>query len=141
MNELLIVKLIVLSSCAVCKLIGELWQHNLQRFVMPIILGIGVSITSHTWWMGGTVLLAIAPLCMGYSTYGKSNGFDRGIWLFLIAVAAGLGCLLTGHLAWYFYAPYCILSGVWGSTTRNLWNVIIAPLSGALIGSIIFLVH
>jgi len=83
----------------------------------------------------------IAPLCMGYKDYGSSDGFARAMWLFLVCVGAGLGLFLTGHLAWYFYFPYCILGAVWGGVSRKWWNGIIAPISGALIGSIIFLVH
>ena len=138
---LLIVKLIVLGSCAVCKLIGELWQHNLQRFVMPVILAIGICIILHSFWLGFLDLPMIGALCMGYKDYGSSDGFARAMWLFLVCVGAGLGLFLTGHLAWYFYFPYCILGAVWGGVSRKWWNVIIAPISGALIGSIIFLVH
>jgi hypothetical protein len=141
MNELLIVKLTVLISCAGLKLLGELSWHNAQRFIMPLIIAVGVSIVCHVWWIGAVCLPMIAPLCMGYKDYGKSDGFDRGMWLFLICLTAGLGLTILHHLAWYFYIPYCLVGGIWGATTRGLWNVIIAPLSGALIGSMIFLLH
>jgi hypothetical protein len=78
---------------------------------------------------------------LGYSTYGKSDGFDRAVWLMLIAVAAGLGPALTGHLSWFLYVPWCIVCAIWGGVTRMWWNVIIAPISGLIIGSIIFMVH
>jgi hypothetical protein len=141
MPFLLTVQLIVLSSCAACKLIGELFYHNAQRFIMPIILAIGICIVLHSFYLGFLVLPMIAPLCMGYNDYGPSDGFDRAVWLLLICVAAGIGLALTGHLSWWLYVPWCILGAVWGGVTRMWWNVIIAPISGAYIGLLIFLVH
>jgi hypothetical protein len=141
MPFLLIVQLIVLSSCAVLKLISELFWHDGQRFVMPLVLAIGICIVLHSLWLGFLVLPMIAPLCMGYKDYGSSDGFARAVWLLLICVAAGLGLALTGHLSCWLYVPYCILGAVWGGVTRAWLNLIIAPFSGALIGSIIFLVH
>ena len=90
----MLVQLIVLSSCAVCKLIGELWWHNAQRFIMPVILAVGLCIALKSFWLGLLCLPMIAPLCMGYKDYGKSDGFDRAVWLLLICVAAGLGLKL-----------------------------------------------
>lgn len=141
MSYLLIVKLIVLASCAICKLVGELWNHNFQRFLMPVILLIGVSIITHIWWAGFLVLPMIAPLCMGYSTYGKSDGFDRAVWLMFIVLAEGLGLTMDGHISWFLFIPWVILSAVWGGVTRQWWNVIIAPISGLIIGALILLIN
>jgi len=78
---------------------------------------------------------------LGYSTYGKSDGFDRSVWLMLIVVAAGLGSALTGHLSWFLYAPLVIFAAIWGGVTRNWLNLIIAPISGLIIGAMILLIH
>ena len=137
----MLIQLIVLSSCIVCKLVGELWWHNAQRFFLPVILAIGICLVLHSWWLGFLVLPMIAPLCMGYSTYGKSDGFDRAVWLMLICMAAGLGLFLLHHLVWYFYFPWCILAAVWGGVTRMWLNIVIAPISGAIIGSLILMVR
>ena len=139
--HLLAIKLLVISLCAVLKLIGEVWYHNAQRFIMPVILLIGVSIITHIWWAGFLVLPMIAPLCMGYSTYGKSDGFDRAVWLMLIVLAEGLGLAILHYLSWFIYAPWVILAAVWGGVTRMWWNVIIAPISGLIIGALILLIH
>ena len=133
-------KISIILTCMICKALGEIVNHNFQRFVMPIILAVGICLVLHSWWLGLLVLPMIAPLCMGYKTYGKSDGFDRAVWLLLICVVAGLGLCLLHHLAWYFYVPYCILGAVWGGVTRMWWNVLVAPVSGLLIGSLIFLV-
>ena len=140
MNELLIIKLTVLSLCAVCKLVGELWWHNAQRFIMPVIIAVGVCLVLHSWWLGALVFPMIAPLCMGYSAYGKSDGFDRAVWLMLICVAEGLGLAILHHLSWFYYVPWVILAAVWGGVTRMWWNVIIAPISGIIIGLLILFV-
>lgn len=137
----MIVNLIVLISGAICKTIGELWWHNAQRFILPVIYSGAVSYNSHTWWLGLTTLPMIAPLVMGYKAYGPSDGFDRGMWLFLITVVSGLGPVLTHHLSWLIYIPICILSGIWGATTRQLWNVLIAPVSGVIILAHILFIH
>lgn len=134
-------KIAVIIICAVCKLIGELCWHNAQRFIMPVILGISVSLISHTWWLGITTLPCIAFLVLGYRTYGKSDGFDRAVWLMLIAAAIGLGPFLTGHLGWFVYFPYCVISAVWGGVTRMWLNTVIAPISGAILGSIVLFIH
>lgn len=140
MNPLLI-KLLVVSACAVCKLIGELWWHNAQRFIMPVIIMIGIDIILHSFYLGILCLPMIAPLCMGYSTYGKSDGFNRAVWLMLICLIAGLGLTILHHISWFIYIPWVILSAIWGGVTRMWWNVIIAPISGLIIGSIILLVR
>lgn len=139
--SLLLIKIVVEICCAVCKLVGELWWHNAQRFIMPIILGIGVSVITHVWWLGFTVFPSIGVICLGYKDYGKSDGFDRGAWLAVICAVIGLGCVIFNHLAWYLYIPYIVLGGIWGGVTRNWWNVIIAPISGLIIGSMIWFVH
>jgi len=142
MSLLLIVKLIVLSSCAVCKLLGETMQHNFQRFIMPIILAIGICIVLHSFWLGFLVLPMIAPICLGYQDYGKqSDGFDRAMWLGMILITEGIGLVLMHHVSWFIYVPWCVLGFIWGGVTRSWWNVIIAPISGLIIGSIIFMVH
>lgn len=83
----------------------------------------------------------IVPLCFGYKVYGKSDGFDRGAWLFSICGISALGPAITHHLSWIFYVPWCIIGGIWGATTRQLWNVIIAPITGILIGLLVWFVH
>lgn len=138
---MLILEIVVVLLCGVCKLIGELWWHNAQRYIMPVMLGVTASIVSHVWWLGFCMLPMIGPLVVGYSVYGKSDGFDRGMWLFSICFVAGLGLVISQHVVWYFYIPYCILAGIWGGVSRRWWNVVIAPISGMLIGSIILFVR
>ena len=137
----LVIKLATEAIGAVCKLVGELWWHNAQRFIMPVFYSGAVSWDSHCWWLGLTTLPMIAPLCLGYKTFGPSDGFDRGMWLFLIAVSTGLGPTLTHHESWFAFVPICIVAGIWGATTRALLNIVIAPISGIIILSHIWFIH
>lgn len=136
-------KILFVVLCAVLKLIGELWWHNAQRFILPVVLGMGESmgLWVSCWWIGFTALPAIGPITLGYKDFKLGDAGDRGMWLFLIALTIGAGPFFIHHLPWYFYVPYCIIAGIWGATTRNLKNVIIAPLSGALLGAIVFLIR
>lgn len=136
-----VIKLAVDLACAGLKNIGELFWHDAQRYILPIIYSLAVSVQSHCLWLGLTTLPMILPIDMGYKVYGSSDGFDRGMWLFMACVAAGLGPSLTGHLSWFAYVSICIFSGVWGATTRRFWNVLISPISGWIIGSFIWFIH
>lgn len=134
-------KIAVLLACMGCKLIGETVFNVAQRYIMPVVIAIAVSIIAHTWWVGAVCLPMIGPITLGYKDYGSSNGFARGCWLFVICLVAGLGCLLLHHLSLFYYIPWIIFAGVWGATTRNLPNFIIAPITGLIIGSFICFVH
>jgi len=108
---------------------------------MPVIMAVGICIVLHSWWLGVLCLPMIAPLCMGYKDYGKSDGFDRAVWLLLICLVEGLGLAICHHLSLWLYIPWVILAAVWGGVTRAWLNLIIAPISGLIIGLIIFLVR
>ncbi len=138
--SLLLIKLTIEGIAAVCKLVGELWWNFAQRFILPFFYAIAVSIVSGVWWLGFSVLPMIGTIVLGYK-FTSSDGFNRGLWLFLIVVMAGLGATLLHHESWFAYVPICILSGVWGATTRQLNNIIIAPISGMIIVSNIWFMH
>lgn len=139
-------KLLIIAACAGLKLVGELWWHNAQRYILPVLLGLSISYFSHVWWLGFTTLPMIGILVLGYGDksplkHGLGDASARGMWLFLVTVMAGLGPFLTHHLAWYFYIPYCLIAGILGATLRNIWNVIGSLICGAWIGFIIFWIH
>lgn len=140
------IKFIIIAACALLKFIGELFWHDAQRFILPIILGIGISFITHTWWLGFTTLFMIGALVEGYGSnsplyHSLGDASARGMWMFLVCLLAGLGCFIFHHIGWYFYLPYIILAGIIGSTLRNFNNAIISWISGAWIGIIIFLIH
>ncbi len=136
---------IVIALCALCFFIGGKWQHNFRRYIMPVILGIGISLASHIWWLGLTTLPVIGILVMGYGPKSilykyLSDAGARGMYMFLAAWAIGLGPVLTGHLVLYFYAPYIIIAGILGATLRNLNEIIGDLLFGSFLSSIIIFI-
>ena len=120
------IKLAVLASCVVLKLIGELWWHNAQRYILPVIF---------------SAAPMIGALVLGYKDYGKNDAVARALWLFVICVVASLGPTILGYISWFFFVPYIIASGFVGTTTRNINNLIGAPLNGLTIGLPILFVH
>lgn len=111
-----------------------------RRYIMPFILGVCISIISHTWWLGLTILPVMGTLCLGYKNFGTGN-FSRAMWLFVQAVVIGLGVTITGHLHWYFYVPYIIGAGVLGGVYKN-WKQQIGDLvTGCWLGIIVFFVR
>lgn len=133
-----------LAACAICaglKFVGEIFWHDAQRFIMPVVIAIAVSILTIVWWLGLCVLPMIGPITLGYKDYGSSNGFARGCWLFVICLVGGLGCVIFNHLSIFLYIPWVVLAGVWGATTRNLPNFFIAPITGLIISAFIWFIY
>ena len=125
----------------ICGVLGAWGGYNFlpaRRFILPVVLGFGVSVVTHIWWSGVLVFPLCGTLCIGYANTGK---WWRGMWAFIQAVTAGVGLLLTGHLAWYFYILYCILAGVLGGLYID-WEQILGDLClYSYLGSIILLVR
>lgn len=136
-----LIKIIVEVLCATLKLIGEKWWHNAQRFILPIIYSIGVSLISNCLWLGLTTVPMIGALCLGYKDYGKNDAIARALWLFVICVIAGLVPAILGHLSWFIYIPYIIAAGFIGTLTRNINNSLGAPINGFWIGFPIWFIH
>lgn len=143
---MLTIQLTVIALCAGLKFIGEAFWHNAQRFIMPLVLAAGISYCSHTWWLGLGALLVIADITQGYGPKSwlykwLGDAGARGMWLFMAAVLIGIVPCLTHHLMPFIYVLWAIGAGILGATTRNLWNVIIAPITGAWLGLIVFMVR
>lgn len=146
MSDVVVNQFAVVIFCAICKLIGELWWHNAQRFIMPIGLALDIWYSTHVWYLGLSTLLVIADITQGYGPKSwiyklLGDAGARGMWLFLAAFFIGVGPVITHHLSLLVYIPYCLVAGVFGATTRNLWNVIIAPVAGAWLGAVVIFIH
>ncbi len=143
---MIVIKLLTIVICAVLNFIGGWKWHNARRYFMPVILGASISLVSHMWWLGLTVLPVMGILSIGYGEKSilwkyLTDAGARGMWMFLSALAIGLGCVIAGHLAWFIYVPYCILAGVLGATLRNMNEIIGDLLFGAFLASIILFVR
>lgn len=109
-----------------------------RRYFIPILLGITVSLITHTWWLGLCCLPAIGTLSIGYS---KDGNFGRALWIGLQCFVLGLGVVLFQHLSVWFYVPYVIGGCVLGGLYRNWPQVIGDLVTGTYLASFIFLVH
>lgn len=125
----------------ICAALNSLGGHGflwMRRYVMPVIIGVSLSIIIHIWWVGLMVLPVMGTLCLGY--FGK--GFwGRGSWLALQALIIGLGLFLTNHLSWYFYIPYVLVSLLLGGFLYDLEQIIGDIIFGVGLSSIVFLVR
>ena len=135
---LLTVKLIIDLACGALFAWGGFDFLAARRYIMPCVIAIYLSIVCHIYWLGLTVLPVCGTLCLGYS--GTKGGY-RGFWLFLQSFVIGLGLFLTGHLSWYFYLPYVIISGILGSTLFDVFQILSDSIFGCWLGMIVFIVH
>lgn len=135
----ILVKLAIDAICGVLNSLGGFHFLWMRRYIMPFVLAIAASIQLHILWIGLVVLPVIGTLCLGY--FGKGSHFGRGLWLFLQSLVIGIGLLLTGHIYWYFFLPYIVISGVLGGSLVNLFQPIGDFIEGFWLGSIILLIH
>lgn len=124
-----------------CGILDAWGGHNFlpaRRFIMPVMLGVSISIVCNVWWLGFVVLPVIGTLCLGYFDPGNAG---RALWLFLQAVNIGLGLVFTGHLAWYWFLGYIVIAGILGGIYKN-WKQIIGDIvTGSWLGAVIFFVR
>lgn len=109
-----------------------------RRFILPFVIGVSASIVAHAWWLGIAVLPAMGTLCLGYPS---GANWGRGFWLFIQAVAFGLGITALGHLTWFVFIPYAIGAGVLGGLYKNIEQVLGDFITGCYLSGIIFFVR
>ena len=134
---MIILKIIIDLICGALFSLGGWKIIQLRRFAMPVVLGIGVSIITHTWWTGIMVLPVMGTLCEGYFKI-TNQFFARGLWLAMQAFVIGIGVTLTGHLGWYFYIPYVLIAGVLAGLLYGIQQIIGDLIFGGWLGIIIF---
>lgn len=134
-------KLIIIAICGGLFALGGYSFLPARRFIMPFILAIMASVATNVWWEGLCVLPMIAMLCLGYGNFGSGN-FARSVWLGLVALVAGVGLLLTGHLAIYFYGPYVIIAAVLAGIINNRLPQIVGDfIFGSWLATIVLIIH
>ena len=134
------IKIAVELIGAVCKLVGELWWHNAQRFILPVLIGLAIYLDFHYKLCALTPLLSIGVIVLGYTKYGMTDFWDRFFWLMDGEALIWLGCLVLNHLAWFVYVPAVVICGLWGGLTRKGNNNWVAPISGLLWGITYFFI-
>lgn len=138
MMLLLLIKLFVDAGCGALNAWGGFSWHNARRYLMPSLIAITCAVLTHCWWVVFLPLPAMGTLCIGYS---KDGNFGRALWIGLQCAVLGLGLMLTGHLLWYFYAPYVILGCVFGGMYRNWQQILGDAVTGCWMGLVVLLVH
>lgn len=134
----ILIKLVIDGSCGALNALGGggfLWM---RRYVMPIILGVGMAIITHTWWVAFLTWPAIGTLSLGY--FSGAN-WGRGLWLFVQAIALSTGLMLTHHISLIMMIPYVIGAGLLGGLYKNWPQIIGDFITGCYLGLVIFLVY
>jgi hypothetical protein len=137
-------KFAVLFICMGLNVWGGYSNHNMRRFVMPLVLALSSIWFAHTFW-ALTMLTACGTLCIGYGEKSPlrhifGDAWARFIWMILAAIAFSLGLFLTGHLHLYFIIPYVLIAGALGITLRGINQLIGDSIFGASLASIVFLI-
>ena len=78
---------------------GYHWRPLSIAF-MSIIMGLYFAITIKIWWLLFAVGVPMG-ICLGLHDH------NRGVWCSIVALGASITLLLTGNLAWYWFAIYC----------------------------------
>lgn len=137
----IIISVAIVFLCAALKWVSERWWHNAQRYILPCVIGAAIFLDFHYRLCAITPLISIGVIVLGYKFYGSSDFWDRFLWLMDCEVFLWLGCCVLNHLDWRFYLPAIAISGLWGALTRKGNNNWVAPISGAILGVIYFLLH
>ena len=139
------IKLAILLISSVCFWIGGRWWHNARRFVMPLILGIYFAIHCKWWLILAIFFPAVGMLCLGYGDKSPlrhifGDGWGRGVWEILVALALSLGLLVGHFLAWWLFIPYLALNFTLENALKKLPQDLGDPLIGLGFGSLVFLI-
>ena len=133
---MLIVKIIILFLMAILNFLRGYHYRPICMLAMSFLMGLYFAFLFHTWWL----FVAIGLPFYGCLSLSDSN---RGTWCSIDALGVSFALLVTGHLFWLWFALYCAsnyLIGWIGNNKLKLPQVIIDPLTGASLASIIFLI-
>lgn len=122
---------------------GYHWLFE-RRYIMPVLFALISSIIiglhAHTfkfWWVFFLPLPVIGTLTLPYIN-SKNSG--RALWLFIQAIAMGLGLTLFHYISWFIFLGYIILAGILGGIYKNWKQVIGDFISGSYLGCLIFFI-
>lgn len=100
------IKILIIAICAGLFSWGGFNNHNMRRFVLPIVLvGTMLFITHEIWCLMS--LCVIGAYCMGYGEKSPlrhvfGDGWGRGVWGLIAATCLSLPLFLTHHLGMTF---------------------------------------
>lgn len=97
-------------------------------------------------WRSAACLSAILFLSMGYGEKSPirklfGDAWGRAVWCMLVGLSFSLPMLLTGHLAWYWFAVYNVICFLSGPLFKNLYQIAGDIIFGLIFSSIVLLVN
>lgn len=138
------IKLLVMAICSALFWWGGFNFNKARRFIMPTVLALSCVYFAHTWW-ALTMMSAMGMFCLGYGDNSPlrhcfGNGWGRGIWGLLGAIALSLGLFMTGHIPIYFFLPYLAINFTLENALKDIPQVIGDPVIGLGFSAIVFVV-
>lgn len=141
---IIVYEVLFVLICGLLKWVGERLAHDAQRYVLPLVC-CGMLYLKWGWAhpiIMFTPLLAIGVLVLGYKIYGRYDFWDRFFWLLNVEIFLWLGCLCSKHIhPLWVYLILLAVSALWGGFLRKPNNNWVAPITGAILGAIIFFIY
>lgn len=123
---------------------GYSW-HDARRFLLPLLL------TATCYFITGDarcliMLCSCLSFCLGYGEKSPlrhifGNGWGRGVWGLLSALALSLPLLLIGHVYLFFFLPYLVLNFVLENALKDIPQAFGDTIIGCGLCLIVFLAH
>ena len=116
-----------------------------RRVLMPYLLMIVCLLATRDLWCltmmsaYGVETIGYGPSSPFYHCFG--NGWGRGAWGLLVAIALSLALFLTGHLVWYWFVAYLLAGFTLENAFKNLPVWIGDPIIGLGFGSIVLIIR
>lgn len=146
MSAILAIKLVTMGIAAVLNFLGGWHWLFCRRFIMPFICAVVASISTECWWLGITMLVAMAPLTIGYGEHSIlehifNDAWARFVWMVLVAFGFSAGPCWAGYLSPWMCILYVVANATVAMTCRNINVRVSDPLFGLGLSSILLLLH
>lgn len=140
--SIIIIKLFIALLCSFLFWLGGFSFLSARRFIMPFVLMIAAFWLTHSW-ICFSLTTAMGFLCLGYGDNSPlrhcfGNGWGRGVWGLLVAIALSLGLFLFGFISPIFFAFYLILNFTFENALKDINQKIGDPIIGFGFASLVF---
>lgn len=135
--------------CAFLFWLGGFKWLPARRFIMPTIITgtcffIAHTIQTHNWGQL-TQLCVIGIFCLGYGDKSPlrhifGNGWGRGVWGLLAALALSTELVITGHIQWYWFILYLAVNFTLENALKDISQNIGDPIIGLGLSCIIIFI-
>lgn len=140
------IKLIIMAICGGLFFWGGFNFLVARRFIMPCVLTTSALLLTHFDWWALTMLICMATFSLGYGLNSPlrhvfGNGWGRGVWGLLGALALSLGLFLTGHVMVYYFVLYLAINFTLENALKDIPQPIGDPVIGLGFASILLFIH